>query len=41
MELIDSTQGTQETPHTIRSPCKPIILSIGHFEGATEVQLSW
>ena len=33
---------TQGTAQTFRWSCKPIILSIGHFEGPNEVQLnSW
>ena len=40
MEFLASTQGTQGTRHTVRLPCKPIILSIGHFEGPTEVQMN-
>ena len=31
---------TQRTAQSVRWPCKPIILSIGHFEGSTEIQLS-
>ena len=30
--------GTQRIIHTFRWPCEPIILSVGHFEGPTEVQ---
>ena len=42
MEFLASMQGTQGTPQTARWPCEPIILSIGHLEGPTEVQLnSW
>ena len=29
----------QGTAQTVRWPCKLIILSIGHFQGPTEVQL--
>ena len=33
---------TQGTAQTFRWPCKPIILSIGHFQSPTELQLnSW
>ena len=42
MEFLATTQGTEETPLTVRWPCKPIIFLIGHFEGPTEFQLkSW
>ena len=41
-EFLTSTQGTQVTPHTIGWPWEPIILSIGHFQGITKIQLnSW
>ena len=41
-EFSDSTHGIQEIAETLRRPCKPIILLIGHFEGPTEVQMkSW
>ena len=34
--------GTQGIVQTVRWPCEPIILLIGHFEGPTEAQLkSW
>ena len=42
MEFLVNTDGTHETVETVRWPCKPIILWIGHFEGPPEVQLnSW
>ena len=42
MEFLANTDGTHGTLQTVRWPCEPIILSIGHFEGRTEVQLnSW
>ena len=42
MEFLANTDGTHGTLQTVRWPCQPIILSIGHFEGRTEVQLnSW
>ena len=42
MEFLASSQGTHRTLQVVRWPCEPIILSIGHFEGPTEVQLnSW
>ena len=31
---------TLVTAQDVRWPCEPIILSIGHFEGLTEVQLN-
>ena len=41
-EFSDSTHGIQAIAETLRWPCEPIILSIGHFESPTEVQLnSW
>ena len=36
MEFLACTQGTRETPQTVRWPCEPIILLIGHFEDPTE-----
>ena len=39
-ESSASTHGSQGTAQTVRWPCEPIILSIGHFEGQTEVKLS-
>ena len=33
------TRGTEETAQTVICHCKPIILSIGHFEDPTEIQL--
>ena len=42
MDFLASSQGTHRTLQVVRWPCEPIILSIGHFEGPTEVQLnSW
>ena len=37
------TRDTQRTTHTVRWPCKPIILSIGHSVGPieTEVNSCW
>ena len=41
-EFLDSTHGIEGIAQTVRWPCEPIFLSIGHFEGSTEVQLnSW
>ena len=41
-ELRDSTDAVQGIAQARRWPCEPIILSIGPFEGPTEVQLnSW
>ena len=41
-EFSCSTHGTQRVTQTLRWSCEPIILSIGHFESRTEVQLnSW
>ena len=46
-EFLASTHGTMGTPQAgtpqgVRWPCKPIILSIRHFESPTAVQLnSW
>ena len=41
-KFLASTHYTQGTAQTVRWPYEPIILSIGHFEGSTEVQLnSW
>ena len=40
MEFLACTQGTQGTTQTVRWPYEPIILSIRHFEGPTEVQLN-
>ena len=39
MEFLASTQGTKGAPQTVRWPCERIILTIGLFEGPTEVQL--
>ena len=33
MEFLAITDGTHGTLQTVRWPCEPIILSIGHFEG--------
>ena len=42
MEVIVNTDDTHGTLKTVRWPCEPIISSIGHFEGPTDVQLnSW
>ena len=38
-EFLANTLGCQGTAQTVRWPCEPIILSTGHFEGPTEVQL--
>ena len=38
--LSYSTHGAQGIAQTIRLSCKLIILSIGHFEGPTEVELN-
>ena len=41
-EFLASKQGSLGTLETVRWPCEPIILSVGHFESPTEVQLnSW
>ena len=40
MEFLVNTDGTHRTLETVRWSCKPIILSIGHFKGPTEVQLN-
>ena len=39
MEFLANTDGAHGTLETVRWPYEPIILSIGHFEGPTEVQL--
>ena len=36
-EFSDGTHGIQGIAETLRWPCEPIILPIGHFEGPTEV----
>ena len=36
MEFLACTHGSLGTPQNARWPCKPIILSIEHFEGPTE-----
>ena len=41
-EFSDITHGIQGLAQTLGCPCEPIILSIGHFDSLTEVQLnSW
>ena len=41
-EFSGSTHSIQGIAQTLRWPCEPIILSIEHFEGRTELQLnSW
>ena len=40
MEFLANTDGAHGTLETVRWPYEPIILSIGHFEGPTEVQLN-
>ena len=39
MEFSDSKHGIRVIAQTLRWPCEPIILLIGHFEGPTKVQL--
>ena len=39
MELLTSTRGNNRTLQSVRWSCKPNILSIGHLESPTEVQL--
>ena len=39
MQFLANTDGTHRILQLVRWPCEPIILSIGHFEGLTEVQL--
>ena len=42
MEFLANTDGTHGTLQTVRWPFELIILSIGHLESPTEVQLkSW
>ena len=42
MEFLADTDGTHGILQTVRWSCEPIILSMGHFEGPSEVQLnSW
>ena len=42
MEFLVNTDCIHGTLQTVRWPCEPIILSIEHFEGPTEIQLnSW
>ena len=40
MEFLVNTYGTQGIAQTVRCPCKPIIFSIGQFDGSTEVELN-
>ena len=41
-EFLAIAHGTLGTAQTVRWPCEPIILLIGHFRGPTKVQLnSW
>ena len=41
-EFTDSTNSIQGIAYTLRWLCEQILLSLGHFEGLTEVQLnSW
>ena len=40
MEFLANTDGTHGNLETLRWPCEPIILSIGHFEATTEFQLN-
>ena len=40
MEFLSNTDGTNQILQIGRWPCEPIILSNGHFEGPTEVQLN-
>ena len=40
MEFLSNTDGTNRILQTVGWPCEPIILSNGHFEGPTEVQLN-
>ena len=40
MKFLANTDRTHRILQTIRWPCEPIILSIGHFERPTEVQLN-
>ena len=37
---LANTHGCEGTAQTFKWPCEPIILSIGHFDDPTEVQLS-
>ena len=37
MELFTNTHGAQGIAQTVKWPCEPIILSIGHFKRPTEV----
>ena len=37
IKFLGDTLGTLGTAQTLRWPCEPIILSIGHFESPTEV----
>ena len=40
MEFLTNAQGTTRCLDSVRWPCKLIVLSIGRFECATEVQLN-
>ena len=40
MEFLVNTDGIHGTLESVRWPCEPITLSVGHFEGSTEVQLN-
>ena len=41
-DFSDGRHGIQRITETLRRPCEPMILLIGHFDGPTEVQLnSW
>ena len=39
MDLLASAQGTHRTNQSVRWSCKPIILSIGQFEG--QLKSNW
>ena len=39
-EILASNYGSLGTAQTVRWPCIPITLLIGHFESPTEVQLN-
>ena len=40
IEFLADIDGTQGTFQSVRWPCETTILSIGHFESPTEVQLN-
>ena len=40
MEFLSSIHGTTGIAQTVKGPWEPIILSIGHSDGPTEVQLN-